>query len=38
LGMGVKFLNLSRRNVDELNRLIAQLTQTEPLQAKEVDA
>jgi len=38
LGMGVKFLNLSRKNFEGLNRMIAQLAQSEPLQAKEVDA
>lgn len=38
LGMGVKFLNLSRKNFEGLNRMIAQLAQAEPLQAKEVDA
>jgi len=34
LGMGVKFLNLSRRNFDELNRMIAQLSQSESVQVK----
>jgi hypothetical protein len=38
LGMGVKFLNLSRRNFDGLNRMIAHLAQAEPLQVKQVDA
>jgi hypothetical protein len=38
LGMGVKFLNLSRKNFDELNRMIAHLALSEPLQVKQVDA
>ena len=38
LGMGIKFLNLSRKNFDELNRIIAQLAESELLQVKEVDA
>jgi hypothetical protein len=37
LGMGVKFLNLSRKSVDELNKLIENLERAEPLKAEQVE-
>jgi hypothetical protein len=34
LGMGIKFLNLSRKNVEELNRVLEDLAQAEPLSSE----
>jgi hypothetical protein len=34
LGMGVKFLNLSRKNFEGLNRMITQLSESNPLSVK----
>jgi len=38
LGMGVKFLNLSRKNVDELNRFVATLPQAETVSSERADS
>lgn len=38
LGMGIKFLNLSQKNVEELNRVLEDLAQAEPLSSERADS